>query len=103
MTRPVNYRGPAAIAAEYLAASSMELKQLRGTPSAVGLIASEDEPSLKYAKLTQARYQSAGMRFLPNFDDSVASAVETFIPRVGPMTIAMCVRNAVRLYTIFHQ
>ena len=38
-----------------------------------------------------------------NFEDDVASYVRTFVPRVGPMTVAMCMRNTIRLFRNFHQ
>jgi 5,10-methylene-tetrahydrofolate dehydrogenase/methenyl tetrahydrofolate cyclohydrolase len=34
---------------------------------------------------------------LRNFDDSVLEVASAFVPRVGPMTVAMAVRNLVRL------
>jgi 5,10-methylene-tetrahydrofolate dehydrogenase/methenyl tetrahydrofolate cyclohydrolase len=37
-----------------------------------------------------------------NFDDDVLSVCSVFIPRVGPMTVAMVMRNTVRLFQIFH-
>ncbi|MBT5700985.1 MAG: bifunctional methylenetetrahydrofolate dehydrogenase/methenyltetrahydrofolate cyclohydrolase [Gammaproteobacteria bacterium] len=37
-----------------------------------------------------------------NFADDVKSHVRTFIPRVGPMTVAMCMRNTLRLFEHFH-
>jgi methylenetetrahydrofolate dehydrogenase (NADP+) / methenyltetrahydrofolate cyclohydrolase len=36
--------------------------------------------------------------FYQNFEESAKSKAGVYIPRVGPMTIAMCVRNAIRLY-----
>jgi methylenetetrahydrofolate dehydrogenase (NADP+)/methenyltetrahydrofolate cyclohydrolase len=33
-----------------------------------------------------------------NFEDAVAQKVRVFVPRVGPMTVTMALRNAVRLY-----
>ncbi len=39
----------------------------------------------------------------PNFADDINTHTEIFIPRVGPMTVAMCMRNTVRLYANFHQ
>ncbi len=38
-----------------------------------------------------------------NFDDRVAEEVRLFVPRVGPMTVAMCMRNTIRLYENFHR
>jgi methylenetetrahydrofolate dehydrogenase (NADP+)/methenyltetrahydrofolate cyclohydrolase len=37
-----------------------------------------------------------------NFNEDVESHVKTFIPRVGPMTVAMCMRNTIRLFENFH-
>ena len=36
--------------------------------------------------------------FVQNFEESAKEAAGVYVPRVGPMTIAMCVRNAIRLY-----
>ncbi len=38
----------------------------------------------------------------PNFEDDVNTHTDIYIPRVGPMTVAMCMRNLIRLYNIFH-
>lgn len=37
-----------------------------------------------------------------NFTEDVKSHVRAFIPRVGPMTVAMCMRNTIRLFEHFH-
>jgi methylenetetrahydrofolate dehydrogenase (NAD+) len=37
-----------------------------------------------------------------NFADDVPSVCSIFIPRVGPMTVAMVMRNTVRLFKTFH-
>jgi len=37
-----------------------------------------------------------------NFNEDIESHVRTFIPRVGPMTVAMCMRNTIRLFENFH-
>lgn len=36
--------------------------------------------------------------FVQNFEDSAKIKAGVYVPRVGPMTIAMCLRNMVRLY-----
>ncbi|MDD5057917.1 MAG: tetrahydrofolate dehydrogenase/cyclohydrolase catalytic domain-containing protein [Sideroxydans sp.] len=36
--------------------------------------------------------------FVQNYEDSAKKKAGVYVPRVGPMTIAMCVRNAIRLY-----
>jgi methylenetetrahydrofolate dehydrogenase (NADP+)/methenyltetrahydrofolate cyclohydrolase len=37
-----------------------------------------------------------------NFDDSVLEVASAFVPRVGPMTVAMATRNLVRLAGLNH-
>lgn len=39
---------------------------------------------------------------ISNFTDEAAARAKLFIPRVGPMTVAMCMRNLLRLYLSFH-
>lgn len=39
----------------------------------------------------------------PNFEDDIHTHTDIYIPRVGPMTVAMSMRNTVRLYRNFHQ
>jgi len=41
--------------------------------------------------------------FVKNFEDAAREAARLYIPRVGPLTVAMCLRNAVRLYRNYHQ
>ena len=38
-----------------------------------------------------------------NFADDVSTRTDVFIPRIGPMTVAMCMRNTLRLYHNFHE
>lgn len=38
----------------------------------------------------------------PNFEDDVNTHTDIYIPKVGPMTVAMCMRNTLRLYRNFH-
>lgn len=38
-----------------------------------------------------------------NFYDNVTERASLYIPRVGPVTVAMCMRNALRLYKNFHE
>ena len=40
---------------------------------------------------------------IPNFEKGIEDRVRIFIPRVGPMTVAMCMRNTIRLFENFHQ
>ncbi len=39
---------------------------------------------------------------LKNFADDIEEKASVFIPRVGPMTVAMGLRNTLRLYENFH-
>ena len=39
----------------------------------------------------------------PNFTDDINTHTDIYIPRVGPMTVAMCMRNTLRLFQNFHQ
>ncbi|WP_258348504.1 bifunctional methylenetetrahydrofolate dehydrogenase/methenyltetrahydrofolate cyclohydrolase [Saccharopolyspora gregorii] len=39
---------------------------------------------------------------LKNYDEDVVDAAGVFVPRIGPMTVTMALRNAVRLYRNWH-
>ncbi len=39
----------------------------------------------------------------PNFENDIGKMADIYIPRIGPMTVAMCMRNTLRLFTNFHQ
>jgi methylenetetrahydrofolate dehydrogenase (NADP+)/methenyltetrahydrofolate cyclohydrolase len=41
--------------------------------------------------------------FVKNFEDDARKAASLYIPRVGTLTVAMCLRNALRLYRNYHQ
>ncbi len=45
-----------------------------------------------------------GLNFstLRNFTDAARDAVDVYVPRVGPMTVTMVLRNATRLYQNYH-
>ncbi len=38
----------------------------------------------------------------PNFEDDITAHTDIYVPKVGPMTVAMCMRNTLRLYRNFH-
>ncbi|TDR73934.1 bifunctional methylenetetrahydrofolate dehydrogenase/methenyltetrahydrofolate cyclohydrolase [Paludibacterium purpuratum] len=40
--------------------------------------------------------------FVKNFEDAARDAARIYVPRVGPLTVAMCLRNASRLYRNYH-
>lgn len=39
----------------------------------------------------------------PNFSDDINTHTDIFIPKIGPMTVAMAIRNTLRLFRNFHQ
>lgn len=41
--------------------------------------------------------------YVQNFEDDAKQAASIYIPRVGTLTVAMCLRNALRLYKNYHQ
>jgi len=62
-------------------------------------------PNSKFEKITasEVRETSCCLNFssLENFEPNVKEKVETFIPRVGPVTVTMCLRNAIRMAESF--
>jgi methylenetetrahydrofolate dehydrogenase (NADP+)/methenyltetrahydrofolate cyclohydrolase len=40
--------------------------------------------------------------YIQNFEPEARDAASIYIPRVGPMTVAMCMRNALQLYRNYH-
>ncbi len=40
--------------------------------------------------------------YIQNFEPEAREAASIYIPRVGPMTVAMCMRNALQLYRNYH-
>jgi 5,10-methylene-tetrahydrofolate dehydrogenase/methenyl tetrahydrofolate cyclohydrolase len=64
-------------------------------------------PSLQFTKIhdSEIKPDSVCLNFssLPNFADDIEAHSGIYIPKVGPMTVAMCMRNTIRLYANFHQ
>ena len=64
-------------------------------------------PSDKFEKIRPAEITAdtvcLNFSSVPNFSEEFEDYPGTFIPRVGPMTVAMCIRNTVRLFQNFHQ
>jgi methylenetetrahydrofolate dehydrogenase (NADP+)/methenyltetrahydrofolate cyclohydrolase len=54
---------PKTLASEYLAACRSDIAELPSTPKVLGLIASQDAPSLAYARATRQRFLDAGMAY----------------------------------------
>lgn len=63
-------------------------------------------PSSKFPCVTPGEISSnsvcVNFSSYDNFDPSVAHHASIYLPRIGPMTVAMCLRNALRLYQNFH-
>ncbi len=62
------------------------------------------DPGFEKVRVNEINTDAVCVNFssLPNFDDDVARRTRVFVPRVGPMTVAMCMRNMIRLYENFH-
>ncbi len=65
-------------------------------------VPSKSFPKIAASELTP---QTACLNFatIKNFAADVEDRVETFIPRVGPVTIAMCMRNTLRLHHTYQR
>lgn len=63
------------------------------------------QPSFNLVTADEVRSDSVCVNFssVQNFADKIEQHVATFVPRVGPMTVAMCMRNTIRLFENFHQ
>ena len=64
-------------------------------------------PSTAFPRITAAELKSDAICInfssIPNYETDVADHVRIFVPRVGPMTVAMCMRNTIRLFENFHR
>ncbi len=64
-------------------------------------------PNKKFKKIRAAEIKPGtvcvNFSSIPNFHEDINTHTEVYIPRVGPMTVAMCMRNTLRLFTNFHQ
>lgn len=63
-------------------------------------------PNEQFEKINPAEISKKAVAInfssVENFDDDVRQHVRIFIPRVGPMTVMMNMRNTIRLYENFH-
>lgn len=59
-------------------------------------------PSKKFEMIRPSEIQEGivGLNFstIQNFEKATLDKLSTFIPRVGPLTVTMCLRNSLRLY-----
>lgn len=64
-------------------------------------------PSEDFQKVSAAEIKkdAVGLNFsfYANFEEDMATHAGIYIPRIGPVTVAMCMRNTLRLYKNFHQ
>jgi len=89
----------------------------RGRPAEVGItrqqalsqsdIVITGVPSESFQKVSAAEIRTDAVclnfSFYSNFEEDMSTHAGIFIPRVGPVTVAMCMRNTLRLYKNFHQ
>lgn len=63
-------------------------------------------PSKSFQKIQvdEVNQKQIGLNFstIANFDKSSRHALASFVPRVGPLTVTMCLRNALRLFINYH-
>lgn len=64
-------------------------------------------PSDKFHKISAKEIKPGAIclnfSYYNNFSETIADSASLFIPRVGPVTVAMCIRNTLRLYKNFHE
>jgi methylenetetrahydrofolate dehydrogenase (NADP+)/methenyltetrahydrofolate cyclohydrolase len=63
-------------------------------------------PSQQFEKVSAKELKAGAIclnfSYIQNFDPEAKEAASIYIPRVGPMTVAMCMRNALQLYRNYH-
>ncbi|MFN3238468.1 MAG: bifunctional methylenetetrahydrofolate dehydrogenase/methenyltetrahydrofolate cyclohydrolase [Pseudomonadales bacterium] len=90
----------------FQAAKAAESSITRADALQVADIVVTGVPSEHFRKISAAEVRPGtvcvNFSSIPNFEDDINTHTEVFIPRVGPMTVAMCMRNTLRLYKNFH-
>ena len=88
-------------------AKAYESTITRGQALAESDIVITGVPSNKFDKVRASEIKPGtvcvNFSSVPNFDEDINTHTEIYIPRVGPMTVAMCMRNTVRLFNNFHR
>jgi methylenetetrahydrofolate dehydrogenase (NADP+)/methenyltetrahydrofolate cyclohydrolase len=63
-------------------------------------------PSQQFEKVRAEELKTGAIclnfSYIQNFEQDAREAASIYIPRVGPMTVAMCMRNALQLYRNYH-
>jgi methylenetetrahydrofolate dehydrogenase (NADP+)/methenyltetrahydrofolate cyclohydrolase len=92
---------------EFNAGRPSEIEISREEALALSDIVITGVPSEHFRKVNGSEIKSDAVclnfSFYPNFTDDIAEHSRIFIPRVGPVTVAMCMRNTLRLYENFHR
>jgi len=91
---------------EFTAGAPKETNQDRSSALAQSdiIITGVPDSNFELVKLQEISGNAVCINFSSekNFAEDVKFHVRTFIPRVGPMTVAMCMRNTIRLFENFH-
>ncbi len=74
---------------------------LRRSDAVIGGVPSKNFPKIMGHEINPSAL-CLNFASIQNFDSSAQHLCRSFVPRVGPVTIAMLVRNAARLYYNFH-
>jgi len=92
---------------EFINAQPREIKIGRSEALIAADIVITGVPNTSFPPITasEIRPETACINFssVNNFSDDITTQTARFLPRVGPMTVAMCLRNTLRLYQNFHQ
>ena len=84
----------------------LETKATRAEVLATADVVITGVPSRDFPLIEAAEIRSdaicVNFSTLKNFSDAAADKAKVFVPRVGPMTVAMALRNTVRLYDNYH-
>ncbi len=81
-----------------------DITRERALESSDIVITGVPHPSFEKVRPEEIRKGTICVNFasLPNFDEGIESHTDLYIPKVGPMTVAMCMRNTIRLFRNFH-
>ncbi|MGH7441426.1 MAG: bifunctional methylenetetrahydrofolate dehydrogenase/methenyltetrahydrofolate cyclohydrolase [bacterium] len=74
---------------------------LRESGVVVTAVPSKDFEKIRASELKDGAI-CVNIAAVKNFEDDAVEKAGLYIPRVGPMTVAMCLRNALRLYEDHH-
>jgi methylenetetrahydrofolate dehydrogenase (NADP+)/methenyltetrahydrofolate cyclohydrolase len=92
---------------EFYAGRPAEIEITRQEALAQSDIVITGVPSETFQKVsaTEIKNDTACLNFsfYANFDEDMSTHAGIYIPRIGPVTVAMCMRNTLRLYKNFHQ